>query len=176
MELIHSGPTFRFGVIGFLLLFCGLLFGFFFSPLVFILTVPGVSLLLSRKRIQFNTVTMNIEVISYMLIFPETEFWGRDKMANIFLDYIWENENKSRFRNGQISYQLGDQYDTFSRSFELQFRDQSGNKLPITDYTDYRAARKAAERLAQITGLPLVDEYFEIQSQAVQRRKASGRR
>ncbi|MFN8712157.1 MAG: hypothetical protein ACK5Z2_04830 [Bacteroidota bacterium] len=176
MEVIHSGPTFRFGVIGFLLLFCGLLLGLFFSPLILILTVPGVSLLLSWKKIQFNSVTQQIEVADYTLVFPQIKNWPMRNMVDVFVDYTWENDNKSSFGNGQISYQLGEQNSTFSRSFELQFRDQSGNKLPITDYTDYRAARKAAERVALITGLPLVDEYFEIQSQAVQRRKASGRR
>jgi hypothetical protein len=171
MEVIHSGPTFRFGVIGFLLFFCALLLGLVFSPLIFILAVPGGSLLLSWKRIQFNSTTQQIEEADYTLIFPQIHHWPMSNMVDVFLDYSWDG-----YKNGPISRMLDDSERKAEQSFEIQLRDQSGNKLSITDYTEYHVARKAAERLAQIIGLPLVDEYRNIQHKIAERRKASGRR
>lgn len=172
--VIQTGPTFRFGVVGTVLIFLAVLFGIVSEITWLLLLLPGISLLLSWKRLVLQSQEAELTTTTYFLLLPVVTSESIKDYNQVVIVYQWEPNNDS---NSVLKRTLtnSDMYEP-SRYFDVQLMNTSGEHIVLANFAAHRQAQQLARKLADALCFALCDEYAEIQQRSIKRRQSRGDR
>ncbi|MCA6362721.1 MAG: hypothetical protein IM638_06760 [Bacteroidetes bacterium] len=166
--IIDSGPTFRMGVPGTVMIFIFLLLGLVVHTMFLLAIIPSVSLVLGWRVVAYSKTAQEISFTNYTLLIPFSRTFPVNRYTSVFLEYQW----KPDWRNQKTIRRFleGNDDEAYSRYFDLQLRGADNKKLNLANFTDYSKAAEKAKLLARTLNIPFTDDYY-LRKQSVQKRR-----